>query len=145
MSVLVWLFLLVVGGLADEEQADDAGGALPRPVPTSVPTDATDREIEWWFLNRPEYRVCGYLDGNRLPWDVAGAWHCLQRGIGAEGAELAVLHDEAEPPRRTYYRLTPDGRLEIVTRVDREQTDDGRRWRYRECTPSPDLQARPCA
>jgi hypothetical protein len=145
VSVLIWLILLVVAGLGGAEPVDGVARDTAPPVPTSVPADATDEEIEWWFVNRPEYPTCGSLDGRHLPWDVAGAWHCLQRGIGAEGAELVVRHDDAEPRRQTYYRLTPDGRLEIVTHVERAATEVARSWRHRECTPSPDLQARPCA
>lgn len=143
MSVLIWLILLVTGGL-HADRIGDVAGALPRPAASDVSADATSDEIHRWFGNRPEYRTCGYLEGRHLPWDVAGAWHCLQQGIGAEGAELAVLDDDARPRRQTYYRLTPDGRLQIVTHVDRGPNDEGRSWRYRECTPSPDLQARPC-
>jgi hypothetical protein len=145
MSVLIWLILLAVGGLDDADQVDDVAEAVPRAFPPSVPAGATDDEIEWWFLNRPEYRVCGYLDGSHLPWDVAGSWHCLQQGAGVDGTELAILDEGADPPRQTYYRLTPAGRLEIITHVDRRLSDDGRRWHFRECTPSADLQARPCA
>ena len=119
MSVLIWLILLAVGGLDDADQVDDVAEAVPRAFPPSVPADATDDEIEWWFLNRPEYRVCGYLDGSHLPWDVAGSWHCLQQGAGVDGTELAILDEGADPPRQTYYRLTPAGRLEIITHVDR--------------------------
>ena len=144
MSVLIWLFLLAVGGLDDADKLAGIAGALPRPAPDSVTADATDDEIHRWFVNRPEFRICGYLEGSHLPWDVAGAWHCLQQGIGAEGAELAVLDGDTRPRRQTYYRLTPDGRLQVVTHVDRKPNDEGRSWRYRDCTPSPDLQARPC-
>lgn len=145
MSVLIWLILLATGGLDDADRIGDVAGALPRPAVSDVSADATDEEIEWWFINRPEYRYCGYLDRSHLPWDVAGAWQCLQRGVGAEGAELAVHDDDDDPRRQTYYRVTPDGRLEIVTHHDRALTDARRSWHFRECTASADLQARPCA
>ena len=149
MSALLWLLLLLLtmGGLGTTDSLGELTRALPGQAPSTAPVEGSDEDVERWFLDRTDVRRCGYLDeDHQLPWDVAGGWHCLQAGVGADGAELTVLDvDRDGRPRERYYRTTPDGRLEIVIHTDRGPSDESGRWEVRECEPSDDLQARPCA
>jgi len=149
VSALLWLILMLLawGGLQTTDPLGDLTRALPGQSPNVAPVEGSDDDVERWFRSRPELRRCGYIDADhRLPWDVAGGWHCLQAGVAANGAELAVLDAVGDGRQREkYFRTTPDGRLEIVVHTERRRGEEGRRWEVRECAPSADLQARPCA
>jgi len=70
----------------------------------------------------------------------------LGDAIGTRGAELVTLDLRPNGSTvHTFYRATPDGRLEIWTQTTRNAP--GRmssRWAYTDCVPTDDLRRQPC-
>lgn len=165
MSVLIWLCLVLfglggfmsvgdsaVGSGSEEMPAPSAtkppevtpenGFADPFPDDLGVPT--TNRQIQDRFATRWPLPSCGFVD---LSTDAGeDSWQCLQDAVGGkEGAELVLLDVADDMAMRTStYRVNPDGPMEIFVDVS-QVPGTAPAWEYRQCLPSADLQARPCA
>lgn len=87
--------------------------------------------------SRTEFSSCGEVSldqGEEMQKQAVREIVCLQRALkSGEGAELKVTHPTVEgDPIREYYRLTPQGRLEVYT----DSTDDhysDQKWSFAEC------------
>ncbi|MFF7772992.1 hypothetical protein ACFZCG_01075 [Streptomyces tanashiensis] len=87
--------------------------------------------------SRTEFSSCGEVSldqGEEMQKQAAREIVCLRRALkNGEGAELKVTHPTVEgDPIREYYRLTPQGRLEVYT----DSTDDhfsDQKWSFAEC------------
>ncbi|MFB7356184.1 hypothetical protein [Streptomyces gardneri] len=87
--------------------------------------------------SRTEFSRCGEVSldqGEEMQKQAAREIACLQRALkNGESAELKVSYPTVEgDPIREYYRLTPQGRLEVYT----DSTDDhysDQKWSFTEC------------
>ncbi|MEU7112324.1 hypothetical protein [Streptomyces sp. NPDC046182] len=87
--------------------------------------------------SRTEFSSCGEVSlaqGEEMQKQSAREIVCLQRALkNGESAELKVTYPTVEgDPIREYYRLTPQGRLEVYT----DSTDDSysdQKWSFAEC------------
>ena len=153
-SILIWLVSAVLGfgGVAQSTAATESAV----PAPTSLQAAAEpSASVEQRFAEREMLPPCGMVDVTHHSPGTTGtklspphqAWRCLHDAVGFGGAELVTLDLRRNgSARHTFYRATPDGRLEIWTQ--RTRSTPGRlasRWAYEECTPSEDLQRQPCA
>ncbi|WNO64002.1 hypothetical protein RPQ02_09445 [Streptomyces sp. AM2-3-1] len=96
-----------------------------------------DDPVEDRWESRAEFSSCGKVrlaQGEEIQkqavWEIA----CLRRVLkSGESAELLATYPTMEgDPIREYYRLTPQGRLEVYT----DSTDDrysDRKWSFAEC------------
>ena len=93
--------------------------------------------VEERWESRTEFSSCGEVSldqGEEMQKQAAREILCLQRALKNGGsAELKVTYPTVEgDPVREYYRLTPQGRLEVYT----DSTDDhysDRKWSFAEC------------
>ncbi|GAA1359252.1 hypothetical protein [Catellatospora chokoriensis] len=89
------------------------------------------------WTSRTELASCGEVSlgqGEQMQQKAVQEIACLQRALkDGESAELKVTHPTVEgDPLRTYYRVLPQGRLEVYT----DSTDDrysDRNWSFAEC------------
>ncbi len=89
------------------------------------------------WKSRTEFSSCGEVSldqGEEMQKQAAREIVCLQRALeNGESAELKVTYPTVEgDPIREYYRLTPQGRLEVYT----DSTDDhysDQKWSFAEC------------
>ncbi|MGW3246659.1 hypothetical protein [Streptomyces sp. NPDC001070] len=89
------------------------------------------------WASRTEFSSCGEVSlhqGEEIEKKAVREIACLRRALtSGESAELKVTHPTVEgDPIREYYRLTPQGRLEVYT----DSTDDrysDRKWSFTEC------------
>ncbi|WP_443295584.1 hypothetical protein [Streptomyces sp. GDS52] len=87
--------------------------------------------------SRTEFSSCGEVSlaqGEEIQKQAVREIVCLRRALkSGESAELKVTHPTVEgDPIREYYRLTPQGGLEVYT----DSTDDrysDRKWSFAEC------------
>ncbi|MFE2095066.1 hypothetical protein [Streptomyces sp. NPDC059460] len=87
--------------------------------------------------SRTEFSSCGEVSldqGEEMQKQAAREIVCLQRALkNGESAELKATYPTVEgDPIREYYRLTPQGRLEVYT----DSTDDhnsDQKWSFAEC------------
>lgn len=87
--------------------------------------------------SRAEYSSCGEVSlaqGDEMQKQAVREIVCLRRALeSGESAELMATYPTVEgDPIREYYRLTPQGRLEVYT----DSTDDrysDRKWSFAEC------------
>ncbi|MFJ5834835.1 hypothetical protein [Streptomyces sp. NPDC093089] len=89
------------------------------------------------WKSRTEFSSCGEVrleQGEEMQKQAAREIFCLQQALKkGESAELKATYPTVEgDPIREYYRLTPQGRLEVYT----DSTDDhysDQRWSFAEC------------
>ncbi|MFE5593656.1 hypothetical protein [Streptomyces sp. NPDC056549] len=87
--------------------------------------------------SRTEYSRCGEVSldqGEEMQKQAAREIDCLQRALkNGESAELKVTYPTVEgDPIHEYYRLTPQGRLELYTDSTEDHYSD-QKWSFAEC------------
>ena len=93
--------------------------------------------VQEQWESRDKYPSCGDVElaqGKQVEEQATKEIECLRQALAAgEGAELKVSYPTVEgDPIREYYRLTPEGALEVYT----DSTDDSfsdRKWSSTEC------------
>ncbi|MFF3352409.1 hypothetical protein ACFYWN_07110 [Streptomyces sp. NPDC002917] len=96
-----------------------------------------DDPVKDRWESRTEFSSCGKVSlaqGEEIQKQAVPEIVCLRRALkSGESAELKVTYPTVEgDPIREYYRLTPQGRLEVYT----DSTDDrytDRKWSFAEC------------
>ncbi|MGC4917325.1 hypothetical protein [Streptomyces albogriseolus] len=96
-----------------------------------------DDPVKDRWESRTEYPSCGEVglaQGEEIQKQAAREIDCLRRALkSGESAELKITYPTVEgDPIREYYRLTPQGRLEVYT----DSTDDpysDQKWSFAEC------------
>ncbi|MGW6969211.1 hypothetical protein ACWGET_34800 [Streptomyces zaomyceticus] len=87
--------------------------------------------------SRAEFSRCGAVSldqGTEMQKQAAREIACLQRALkNGESAELKVSYPTVEgDPIHEYYRLTPQGRLEVYTDSTEDRYSD-QKWSFAEC------------
>ncbi|MER7810776.1 hypothetical protein [Streptomyces sp900116325] len=95
-----------------------------------------DTVKERW-ASRTEFSSCGEVSldqGEEIKKKAVREIACLQRALKSGGsAELKVTYPTVEgDPIREYYRLTPQGRLEVYTDSTDDRNSD-QKWSFAEC------------
>ncbi|MER5686162.1 hypothetical protein [Streptomyces sp. NPDC002205] len=96
-----------------------------------------DDPVKDRWESRTEFSSCGKVSlaqGEEMQKQAVREIVCLRRALeSGQSAELKVTYPTVEgDPIREYYRLTPQGRLEVYT----DSTDDGnsdQKWSFAEC------------
>lgn len=142
-SILIWLVSAVLG-LSSVTTQSTAVTEEKVPAPAS---------IERRFAEREMLPPCGMVDVSpHAPGEPTTrlspprrAWRCLHDAMGVGGAELVALEQRRDgSARQTFYRATPDGRMEIWTQRTRSAARRGSLWTYQECTPAQEALRQPC-
>ncbi|WP_202277470.1 hypothetical protein [Streptomyces sp. M2CJ-2] len=96
-----------------------------------------DDPVKDRWESRAEFSSCGEVNlaqGEEMQKQAVREIVCLRRALkSGESAELKVTHPTVEgDPIREYYRLTPQGRLEVYTDSTEDRYSD-RKWSFAEC------------